>query len=314
MLVAVPCAGADCVLLLDGSDGSELGRIPVGSHPVHLAEVDGAVLVATMGERAISVIEGGDVSRISLGTLGPSHFGITDDGRVLVPCTGGDTLAIVDPDELTLVDRIGVGAEPHDVSVHDGLAFVGSRVDGTVSVVDPIAGHLRRTIDLGDGARIQGVDAGFDAVYAIDQAGGRITSVTGSGVESVATVGANPYEATIGEGRLFVPGRDDGTVTVLDPDLSSQLSHEVGGRPWTVVMLNGDPWVLNRERAVLHALDDGSLVDVPAPAFAGAANPASDSLVVTHYDDDRVSLVAPTESETVWTVETPAEPFDPSLI
>ncbi|RCU44340.1 hypothetical protein DU504_16375 [Haloplanus salinus] len=37
--------------------------------------------------------------------------------------------------------------------------FVGSRVDGTVSVVDPVAGHLRRTIDLGDGARIQGVDA-----------------------------------------------------------------------------------------------------------------------------------------------------------
>jgi len=192
--------------------------------------------------------------------------------------------------------------------------FVGSRVDGTVSVVDPVARHLRRTIDLGDGARIQGVDAGFDAVYAVDQAGSRIASVTGSGVASVATVGANPYEAAIGDDRLFVPGRDDGTVTVLDPDPSSQQRHEIGGRPWAVVMLNGDPWVLNRECAVLRALDGGTLVDVPAPAFAGAANPESDTLVVTHYDDDRVSLVAPTESETVWTVETPAEPFDPLLV
>jgi DNA-binding beta-propeller fold protein YncE len=192
--------------------------------------------------------------------------------------------------------------------------FVGSRVDGTVSVVDPVARHLRRTIDLGDGARIQGVDAGFDAVYAIDQAGGRIASVTESGVASVATVGSNPYEATIGEGRLFVPGRDDGTVTVLDPELSSQQRHEVGGRPWAVVILNGNPWVLDRERAVLLSLEDGTLADVPAPAFAGAVSPESDTLVVTHYDDDRVSLVAPAESETVWTVETPAEPFDPLVI
>ena len=314
MLVAVPCAGADCVLLLDGTDGSEQGRIPVGAHPVHLEAVDGAVFVATMGERAISVIEDGEVSRIDLGTLGPSHFGVTDDGLVLVPCTGGDTLAIVDRDTLTLVDRIGVGAEPHDVAVHDGLAFVGSRVEGTVSVVDPAAGRLRRTIDLGDGARIQGVDSGFGAVYAVDQTGGRVAQVTESGLSAVATVGTNPYEATIGDGRLFVPGRDDGTVTELEPDLSGRQRHEIEGRPWGVVMLDGEPLVLDRDRAVLHSLDDDRLVDIPAPAFAGAVTREGTVLVLTHYDDDRVSLVAPTESETVWTVTSPAEPFEPLLI
>ncbi|WP_251328457.1 hypothetical protein [Haloplanus pelagicus] len=314
MLVAVPCAGADCVLLLDGGDGSERGRIPVGSHPVHLATVDGTVFVATMGERAVAAIRDGGVARIDLGVLGPSHFAVTDDGRLLVPCTGGDALAVVDCEALRLVDRVGVGAEPHDVAVRDGLAFVGSRAEGTVSVVDPAAGRLRRTVDLGTEARIQGVDAGAGAVYAVDQAGGRIARVTESGRSAVAPVGTNPYEATVATGRLFVPGRDDGTVTELDPRLSDRTRHDVGGRPWAVVAADGTPWVLDRERAVLHSLADDQRVDLPAPAFAGAAIPETGRLVVAHYDHDRVSLIDPDGSGTVWTVETPAEPFDPSLV
>jgi DNA-binding beta-propeller fold protein YncE len=314
MLVAVPCAGADCLLLLDGADGSERGRIPVGAHPVHLADVAGAVFVATMGERSISVVAEGDVSRVDVGTLGPSHFGVTDDGRVLVPCTGGDSLAIVDREALALADRVGVGAEPHDVAVHDGLAFVGSRADGTVAVVDPAAGRPLETIDLGDGARIQGVDAGFGAVYAVDQAGGRVARVTEDGVSAVAAVGANPYEATIDARHLFVPGRDDGSVTELDPALSDRRTHDVGGRPLGIVPADGDPWVLNRERPLLRSLSGERTFDLPAPAFAGAAIPGTDDLVITHYDDDRVSRISPKEAGTVWTVDTPAEPFEPLAI
>lgn len=314
MLVAVPCAGADCVVLLDGSDGHERGQIPVGAHPVHLAAVDGAVFVATMGDRGVSVVEDGTVTRVDIGVLGPSHFAVTDDGLVLVPCTAGDTLAVVDRASLTLVDRVGVGAEPHDVAVHDGLAYVGSRGDGVVSVVDPAAGQVRRTIAVGRDARIQGVDAGLDAVYAVDQAGGQVVRVSETEVTARADVGANPYEATVGPERLFVAGRDDGTVTSLGPALDDRVRHDVGGQPTDVVVVDGTPWILDRAHARLRGLGSAEPIPLPAPAFAGCVATTGDAVVVTHYDDDRVSLVSVADRETVWTTETPDEPFEPLVL
>ncbi|MFB6090809.1 MAG: YncE family protein [Halobellus sp.] len=313
MLVAVPCAGADCVVLLDGDDGTERGRIAVGDHPVHLAAVGSAVFVATMGERAVSVVDDGRVGKIETGILGPSHFALAD-GLVLVPCTGGDAVAILDPDSRSLAGRVGVGAEPHDAAVRDGLAYVGSRVDGTVSVVDPDAARVKRTIDVGADARVQGVDAGFGAVYAVDQTGGRVVRADETDVTARADVGANPYEATLGPERVYVAGRDDGTVTSLAPDLSDPETHGVGGRPTAVSIVDGAPWVLDRERARMVALDADASLSLPAPAFAADPVGDGDAVAVSHYDDDRVSLVSTADREVRWTAETPAQPFEPLVL
>lgn len=314
MLVAIPCAGADCLYLVDAADGTDLGRIDVGSHPVHLEAVAGAVFVATMGERSVTVVEDGDVVRVETGTLGPSHFAVSTGGRVLVPCTGGDSLAVVDRETLTLVDRIGVGREPHDVAVHAGLAFVGSRADGTISVVDPEAGRLVRTIDLGTDARVQGVDAGFDAVYAVDQADGRVFRLEPTGVTATAAVGRNPYEAVVGNERLFVAGRDDGSVTVLPPDLSRTESVDVGGRPTSILPAGERTWILDRERPTLRTIDGRREIPLPAPGFAGRLRADTGDVVVGHYDDDRVSLVSTSDSRTVWSVRTPERPFEPIVL
>jgi len=311
MLAAVPCADADRVVLLDGADGRERGRIPVGDHPVHLAEVAGAVFVATMGDRAVSVVENGTVTRVETGVLGPSHFAATDGGLVLVPCTGGDALAVIDRESLALVDRVGVGAEPHDVAVREGRAYVGSRGDGTVTVVDSAAGRALRTLDLGDGPRIQGVDAEFGGVYAVDQAGGRIALLSESELIVSDMVGENPYEAAFGPENLYVAGRDDGTVTALSPDLSETTVHDVGGSPSSVVVADGTPWLLDREDARLRAVGSAETISIPYPAFLGYVTPAGSSVIVSHYDDDRVSLVDLEAGETVWTAETPSKPFEP---
>ena len=111
MLGAVPCSDDDCLLLLDAADGVEQGRVGVGDHPVHLAVANGRTFVATMGDRAVSVIADGEVSRVETGVLGPSHFATTDAGDVLVPCTGGDALAIIDTARLELRARVGVDDE-----------------------------------------------------------------------------------------------------------------------------------------------------------------------------------------------------------
>lgn len=315
MLVAVPCSGDDCVVLLDADSGSERGRVPVGSHPVHLADVGGRVFVATMGDRAVSVVSDGEVTRVETGVLGPSHFAVCDDGDVLVPCTGGDALAVVDSERLELRHRVGVGGEPHDVAVRGGLAFVGSRAEGTVTVVDPSAATVVATHALGSNARVQGVEATAEAVYAVDQRNARLVRLTEAGVTGSVSVGANPYDAVLEDGRAFVPGRDDGTVTVADTALTNVRVHDLGGRPVGVAAAGGREWVLDRDRSTLSSLD-GRTVDLAYPAFAGAtaaAEPRS-YLYVAHYDDDAVSAVDLEAEQTAWTTSTPSHPFEPLAV
>jgi len=335
MLVAVPCSDDDCVVLLDAADGAERGRVGVGDHPVHLAAVDDRVFVATMGDRAVSVVADGVVHRVETGVLGPSHLATTDDGGVLVPCTGGDALAVIDPGGLALRTRVGVGAEPHDVAVRDGLAFVGSRADGTVTVVDPAAATVEATHDLGDGARIQGVEAAPEGVYAVDQRHARVVRVTAEGVDGGVAVGANPYDAAVGESHVLVAGRDDGTVTAVPRDAAfgadtgaDRRVHDVGGRPSGVAFADGAAWVLDRERPQVVSLgtdagvDDAGTtaptrrrLDVPSPTFAAATAPDDDAvLYVSHYDDAAVSAVDVDAGRVVWTAETPAHPFEPAVI
>ena len=332
-LVAVPCPDDDCLLLLDHDDGTEQGRVAVGEHPVHLSVVDDRVFVATMGERAVSVVADGTVHRVETGVLGPSHFAATDDGDVLVPCTGGDALAIIDADRLELRARVGVGAEPHDIAVRDGLAFVGSRADGTVTVVDPAAATVEVTHDLGADARIQGVEAASEGVYAVDQRDARLFRVTESGVDGDVPVGANPYDAVVADDRVLVAGRDDGTVTALprragfgaDGNPPECRVYDVGGRPNDLVLAGGNAWVLDRERARITPLESASgavgsptgsrSVDVPSPTFAGGVSPADTDLsLVTHYDDAAVSAVDLAAERVVWTADTPAHPFEPAVV
>lgn len=340
MLVAVPCSDDDCLALLDAADGTDRGRIGVGNHPVHLAVVDDRTFVATMGDRAVSVVVDGAVRRVETGVLGPSHFATTDAGDVLVPCTGGDALAIIDADRLELRARVGVGAEPHDVAVRDGLAFVGSRADGVVTVVDPAAATVEATHDLGDDARIQGVEAAPEGVYAVDQRNARLSRLRDGSVEGSVAVGANPYDAVVADARVLVAGRDDGTVTAVPrerafgatPDDRTRDRHvyDVGGRPSGVVLAAGAAWVLDRDRSRLQSLGPGTpskngdaatdgpttrrRVTVPHPTFAAGTAPDDDVIYVSHYDDAAVSAVDLDAGRVIWTAETPPHPFEPAAI
>ncbi|MFB6268984.1 MAG: YncE family protein, partial [Halobacterium sp.] len=253
MLVAVPCSGADTVALFDASDGSDAGRIAVGAHPVHLAAAGGRVLVATMGERSIDVVTHGGVERVQTGVLGPSHFAIAGDSA-FVPCTGGDAVAVVDLVALEHRERVAVGAEPHDAEAVDGLVYVGSRADGTVTVLDAETVAVRATVDAAPGidgqARVQGLAAAPEGgVYAVDQANARVVLLDADGVRAAASVGANPYEPVVDGDRVLVTGRDDGTVTELSSDLSSATTHDVGGQPVDIHVAEDATWVFDRDRA-----------------------------------------------------------------
>lgn len=337
-VVAVPCEGDDVLALFALDTGEPLGEVPVGSHPVHATTHGGRTFVATMGDRAVTAVDpDGGVVRIETGVLGPSHFAVAN-GALFVSCSAGDTLAVIDPERLTLVDRIAVGAEPHETAVSpDGRRlFSGSRRAGVVDAVDPAARERLGAIPIGDGARVQGVAISPDGRrgYAVDQRGARVvafgTGVGGGGssgggsgggapgtdpvvadpIIADAPVGSDPYDLVATADRVFVPGRGDGTVHEFDSDLELRAVHRGFSRPVDLFGIGGDRWVLDAGSARLRSLG-GDAIETPAPGLVatrvgGANGPAR--LVVSHYDDDVLSLVD-VDTGTVWTAETPAYPF-----
>ncbi|GAB7008331.1 YncE family protein [Halorubrum trueperi] len=341
-VVAVPCEGANVLALFALDTGEPLGEVPVGSHPVHATAHRGGTFVATMGERAVTAVApDGEVVRIETGVLGPSHFAVAN-GDLFISCSAGDALAVIDPERLTLLDRIGVGAEPHEVAVStDGRRlYAGSRRDGVVDVVDPAARERIGSIPIGANARVQGVAIAPDGSrgYAVDQRGARVVAFdTGRGrggggdaaedgtrdagspatdaVVADAPVGADPYDLVATADRVFVPGRDDGTVHEFDPDLERVAIHDGFSRPVDLFELGSDRWVLDAGAARLRSLG-GEAIETPAPGLVATRVDPGDRparLVVSHYDDDLLSLVD-VESGTVWTVETPAYPFGTAIV
>ncbi|MGZ0746099.1 hypothetical protein [Haloparvum sp. AD34] len=198
------------------------------------------------------------------------------------------------------------------------MLYVGSRADGTVTVVDAETATVRTAIDLGtvDGtqARVVGLAAADDGVYAVDQANGRVAHIEAgstAGVAGVAAVGKNPYEPVVAGDRVLVAGRDDGTVTELSRDLSTATTHDVGGTPTEVVTADEDAWVFDRDRAVVRSLA-GDGVELPHPGFAAARDPDRPARVyVSHYDDDAISAVDLDAGTVRWTADTPERPFEP---
>lgn len=312
MLAAVPCQGSDAVALVDLETYEPRGSVPVGGHPVHAVAERGRLFVATMDERAVSVVDAdGSVRTITTGVLGPSHFARAA-GRLFVSCTGGDAVAAIDPVALELVGRIHVGAEPHGIVAHDGLVYAGSRADGTISVFDPESLAVDATVEFDGGARIQDLDA-RDAVYAVDQAGARVGKLTPEGVCAVAPAGANPYEVTIDpDGAVYVPGRDDGTVHAYDPDLTNATVHDVGPGAADVEPLAGGRWVACAGEASLRSLD-GASIDLPYPAYRLAAIDDA-RLVATHRADAAVSVVDVTNRRVEATVAVEESPVGVTVV
>ena len=324
-VAAVPCEGANVLALFDLVTGNPLGSVSVGSHPVHAVAHSERTFVATMGERSVTAVEpNGELTRIETGVLGPSHFAAAG-GHLYAACSAGDALAVIDPAESRLVTRIGVGAEPHELAVdaERRYLFSGSRRDGVVDVVDTETRARVGAVAMGPEARVQGVALAPDGHrgYAVDQDGSRVIAFDPGnhgegepeepmdrigGVRAETAIGADPYDLAVTEDRVFVPGRADGTVHELSLDLTLEAIHDGFRRPVDLFRVDDRWWVLDAEAAQLRSLD-GAVVETAAPGLS-AAPVGGGRLLVSHYDDDLISLVDVAEGA-VWAAATPAHPF-----
>lgn len=312
-LLAVCCQGSDEIRLYELDRGEPCGQIPVGGHPVHVTVDAGHVFVATMDERSVTVIDtDGDINRLEIGVLGPSHFAHSAD-YLFVTCTGGDVVAAIDPVHPAVHSRIHVGAEPHEIAAHDGTLYVGSRREGVVSRIDATSCEALDEIQIGERARVEDISLapapGFG--YAVDRAGDRLVRFSLDGrVMGEVDVPGDPFEVKIVDDRILVPAPNAGTVHEFDLSLESRILHEGFEQPVGISELGGIIRVLDRHRPTLVGLD-GTEIATSAGALAGLETRSG--LVLSHYDDATISCIDP--SGTVrWRQQTGNNPLGALVI
>lgn len=294
-IIAVCCQGADVLALHSVATGEEIGQISVGGHPVHATVVGDRVVVATMNERSVTVIdETGELIPIDIGVLGPSHFA-TVGSMLFVTCTAGDVVAVIDPIEQTLQERIAVGAEPHELAVGEDFVYVGSRRDGDISVIEPDRREVIGQLVVEGDARIEGIEMSLVAGrgYAVDRTGKRVIAFSLEPSPTIigeASVGADPYELTVFDDAIVVPGPGSGEIHEFDRELCQRDVHHGFERPVDVVEFAGERWVIDRSATVLRSLS-GRAIEIPAGAIAARPNPTG--VILSHYDDAAISLVHP---------------------
>lgn len=313
-LAAVCCQGAAEIALYRLRSGEPLGTIPVGEHPVHLTQANGLVFVATMGERSVTCINpDGTVNPVEIGVLGPSHFALAAD-RLFVTATAGDVVAAIDPSDDCQVERIGVGGEPHELVATDDRLFVGTRRGGSIDVIDPE--HLKRVgqVDIGADARIEGIAYSHanDLVYAVEAQREEVIAIEAVDEPHVlarADIGADPSDLVV-DSRVFVPGRGDGTLTILEHDLTLAERRTEFSTPVSLVSRDGEYWVIDRTNDQLTSLDGEA---IPTPAGAMNAITIPEGILLSHYDDHLLSLVRP-ETGVLWTAKTGDHPLGTLVI
>ena len=188
---------------LDLADGRRIGEAATGEGPHEIAVVPGlrSAVVADYGTAAapgntLSVVDldGGEVRTIDLGDNRQPHgLRFLPDGRRLVATTeGSEALVVVDVEAGVVEHVIGIGpGKGHMVSLSSG--------DGIAWVSKVGSGSLVR-VDL-DAAMVAQDDAARAAAVREAPAGG--------GAEGIDVAP---------DGTVWVSNREDGTVTVHDPD------------------------------------------------------------------------------------------------
>jgi streptogramin lyase len=232
--------GSDVLLQVDPSSGRILGRVPTpaGSGPDDVVIApDGTMFWTGFLSGDVGRVEAGSATTTVLANVGPGANPIARraDGTLVVgragaatglfsvePLGGAAPVALADPGNLN----------SFDISP-DGSLYAPSLDTASVVEVDPVSGATRRTVAAIDGVPIALrwhedqlyvlVLSGTTRVVRVDPSSGTVEPFgdTGLAVADNLAVGE--------DGRVFVTGLGEPTVTVLGPDGTLETTLRIGG-------------------------------------------------------------------------------------
>ena len=157
-----------------------------------------------------------------------------DSSRVFVSLQGTDSLVAIDLNRLAILWKEKVGKTPAGVLWHDGRVLVADMGTDYVAVVDPTDGHVVDRVHTGKGAHNLFLSPDRKIVWVNNRVGGTTTSLdaaTLAPIRSYAIPGGPDDIAFAPDGRLWITRRFAEKVAVLDPTSGEYQTIEVGRSP-----------------------------------------------------------------------------------
>ena len=194
--------------------------------------------------------------------------GVASAGSLWVTDSVNASLLRIDPKKRTIVDRIGVGANPGGVAVSPGSIWVANSDDGTVSRVDPATDNVVDTIRVGNGPT--SVVYGGGSVWVLNSLDGTLTRLAPDTGRPTATIplGQNPTRLAFGLGNVWVTSEEAGLLLRIDPAGNSVVQAvSVGNGPVGVAVGDNAVWVANTPDRTISRVDptSGSVTKINLP-------------------------------------------------
>jgi YVTN family beta-propeller protein len=157
-----------------------------------------------------------------------------DSSRVFVSLQGSDSMVAIDLNRLTVAWTAKVGKTPAGVLWHNGKVLVADMGTDYVAVVDPADGHVTERIHTGKGAHNLFVSPDHKVIWVNNRVGGTTTSLDASTlapIRSYAIAGGPDDIAFAPDGKLWITRRFAEKVAVLDPKTGEYETVDVGRSP-----------------------------------------------------------------------------------
>jgi DNA-binding beta-propeller fold protein YncE len=157
-----------------------------------------------------------------------------DSSRVFVSLQGTDSLVAIDLTKLAILWKEKIGKTPAGVLWHDGKVLVADMGTDYVAVVDPVDGHVLNRVHTGKGAHNLFLSPDRRIIWVNNRVAGTTTSMdaaTLAPMRSYAIPGGPDDIAFAPDGRLWITRRWAEKVAVLDPKTGDYQTIDVGRSP-----------------------------------------------------------------------------------
>jgi YVTN family beta-propeller protein len=157
-----------------------------------------------------------------------------DSSRVFVSLQGSDSMVAIDLNRLTVAWTAKVGKTPAGVLWHNGRVLVADMGTDYVAVVDPADGHVTERVHTGKGAHNLFMSPDHKIIWVNNRIGGTTTSLDSATlipIRSYAIPGGPDDIAFASDGRLWITRRFAEKVAVLDPKTGAYETIDVGRSP-----------------------------------------------------------------------------------
>jgi YVTN family beta-propeller protein len=304
------------VSVIDGTTNTVTATIAVGKEPMALAvnPVTNMIYVANLGVglSTVTVIAGATnaTSTVSV-QVAPISVAInTTTNQIFVANRGSNSVSMIDGATNTVtnvtlspsVTPVAVAVNPVLNHVYVASSFSSSVINPAVSVVDPVAKKVLKTVAVGNGPTGLVANPVTGLIYASNQGDNTVTVIEDGaniGTSVLIPVGNHPYGVALNPttNQIYVTDQGSNSLTVIDGGTNTVSSTvAVGSQPNGVAVnpLTNTIYVANtgNDVSVIDGSSNIGSVQVAGVQPSGVAiNPVTNRLYVANKGNGTVTMI-----------------------